>query len=417
MIQKQKKLISKILIILFFISYFVPSFYSFDRIGNQWLYLSIICSISFLFILFETSAHSKIKSLFKEKGLITYSIFIIWAMVSILYSFNKSEAIVTFNQYFTVFISFVIIKILLTNIPNGINLILKMFLLGFFLEIILSISPILVDIEKGELVFRSTRYIGAAANVNITSFSLLYKTPILLYFFCKENRIFLKIIYVLAFISTLLIISVLGTRSAYISVVVIIISYIIYLTQLKNRFLFKIKHILPIIGSALIILFISSIISEKGADIISRASTISIDTNDGSVNQRLRYYKQGISYFFENPFFGTGIGNWKIFSIKYDREHIDGYIVPYHAHNDFIQLLVELGVFGLLLYSTFIFYSIKKLFRIDFFENKINFLFLGIAGTYFIDSMLNFPIARPISQIFLIFFICLISLYNKKSYV
>ena len=152
MIQKQKKLISKILIILFFISYFVPSFYSFDRIGNQWLYLSIICSISFLFILFETSAHLKIKSLFKEKGLITYSIFIIWAMVSILYSFNKSEAIVTFNQYFTVFISFVIIKILLTNIPDGINLILKMFLLGFFLEIILSISPILVDIEKSEYI-------------------------------------------------------------------------------------------------------------------------------------------------------------------------------------------------------------------------------------------------------------------------
>ena len=220
-----------------------------------------------------------------------------------------------------------------------------MFLLGFFLEIILSIFPILMDIEKGNLEFRSTRYIGAAANVNITSFSLLYKTPILLYFFCKENRNFLKIIYLIAFISTLLIISVLGTRSAYISVGVIIISYIIYITQIKNRFLFKIKHILPIIASALIIILTSNIISEKGADIISRASTISIDTNDGSVDQRLRYYKQGINYFLENPFIGTGIGNWKIFSIKYDREYIDGYVVPYHAHNDFIQLVVELGVF------------------------------------------------------------------------
>ena len=68
MIKKQKKLISKILIILFFISYFVPSYYSFDRIGNQWFYLSIICSISFLFILFETSVHSKIKSYLKKKG-------------------------------------------------------------------------------------------------------------------------------------------------------------------------------------------------------------------------------------------------------------------------------------------------------------------------------------------------------------
>ena len=71
-------------------------------------------------------------------------------MVSILYSFNKSEAIVTFNQYFTVFISFILIKILLTNISGRINFLLKMFLLGFFTEIILSIFPILMDIEKGE---------------------------------------------------------------------------------------------------------------------------------------------------------------------------------------------------------------------------------------------------------------------------
>lgn len=417
MITKQKKLISKILIILFLITYFIPPISSYDRIGNQWFYLSVICSISFLFIVLETSLHSIIKSLFKEKGIITYFLFIVWAMGSILYSFNKSEAIVTFNQYFTVFISFVIIKILLTNIPEGKFFLLKILFSSFLLEVFLSIAPILYDIEKGSLEFRSLRYIGASANVNITSFSLLYKVPILLYFFSNENRILVKTFYVIVFMSTLLIISVLGTRSAYISTCVIMISYILYMTQIKNGFLFKMKQILPIISSALIIIFTSSIISKKGTDLISRASTINIDTNDGSVDQRLRYYKHGISYFLENPIIGSGIGNWKIFSIKYDRENIDGYVIPYHAHNDFIQLLVELGIFGLLLYSTFIFFFIKKLFIFNLFEDKINFLFLGIAGSYFIDSFLNFPIARPISQIFLILFICLISLYKEKAHV
>ena len=33
-----------------------------------------------------------------------------------------------------------------------------------------------------------------------------------------------------------------------------------------------------------------------------------------------------------------------------DREDIDGYIVPYHAHSDFIQLGAELGIIGFLLY-------------------------------------------------------------------
>ena len=343
--------------------------------------------------------------------------FIVWALTSILYSFNKSESIVTFNQYFTVFVSFVLIKILLTNVPDGINFLLKIFLSAFLLEATLSIVPILIDIEKGALEYRSLRYIGAAANVNITAYSLLYKLPILLYFFSKENRIFLKVIYVLAFISTLLIITILGTRSAFISAGVVIISFFIYMVQAKNVSSYKIKHILTITASTIIIIFTSKIISDNGTDVISRASTISLDTNDGSVDERLRFYKQGINYFLENPIIGTGIGNWKIFSIKYDKENIVEYIVPYHAHNDFIQLLVELGIFGLLLYSAFIFFSLKKLFRVEIFDNKINFLYLGIAGVYFIDSMLNFPIARPISQIFLIFFICLISLYKGKSYV
>ena len=417
MIQIKKEWISKLLIILFYFSYFIPSFSSFDRIGNQWFYLSIISVISFIFILYETSTHSKIKLLIKEKAFISYLFFIVWALTSILYSFNKSESIVTFNQYFTVFVSFVLIKILLTNVPDGINFLLKIFLSAFLLEATLSIVPILIDIEKGALEYRSLRYIGAAANVNITAYSLLYKLPILLYFFSKENRILLKVIYVLAFISTLLIITILGTRSAFISAGVVIISFFIYMVQAKNVSSYKIKHILTITASTIIIIFTSKIISDNGTDVISRASTISLDTNDGSVDERLRFYKQGINYFLENPIIGTGIGNWKIFSIKYDKENIVEYIVPYHAHNDFIQLLVELGIFGLLLYSAFIFFSLKKLFRVEIFDNKINFLYLGIAGVYFIDSMLNFPIARPISQIFLIFFICLISLYKGKSYV
>ena len=39
--------------------------------------------------------------------------------------------------------------------------------------------------------------------------------------------------------------------------------------------------------------------------------------------------------------FGTGLGNWKIKSIDYDSKDIVGYIVPYHAHSDFIQLGAE----------------------------------------------------------------------------
>ena len=56
------------------------------------------------------------------------------------------------------------------------------------------------------------------------------------------------------------------------------------------------KNILAysLITFSVAIAIITNIISSnnnKTADVIKRASTISLSTNDGSVNQRLRYYK------------------------------------------------------------------------------------------------------------------------------
>ena len=49
-----------------------------------------------------------------------------------------------------------------------------------------------------------------------------------------------------------------------------------------------------------------------------------------------------LTHITSNPIFGTGLGNWKLKSIDYDKNDINGYVVPYHAHSDFIQLGAEL---------------------------------------------------------------------------
>ena len=61
----------------------------------------------------------------------------------------------------------------------------------------MSLIPIIKDIENNKLLIRSMDYKGAAANINITSFSILYKTPILLYFFTKEKKIYIKSIFII----------------------------------------------------------------------------------------------------------------------------------------------------------------------------------------------------------------------------
>ena len=280
----------------------------------------------------------------------------------------------------------------------------------------MSLIPIIKDIENNKLLIRSMDYKGAAANINITSFSILYKTPILLYFFTKEKKIYIKSIFIILLFSIFLIISILGTRGAYIATIICVTSYLAYLLKTNFKIIFKIKQFAIVCLTLILVLLANVNLTQGGSDAISRASSISLNTQDGSVNSRLRYYKQGINHFIENPIIGVGIGNWKLISIDYDKNNIDGYIVPFHAHNDFIQLLAELGLLGLTFYILFIFFSIKKLFKNIFFDDHINFLLLGSLLIYLLDSMINFPIARPISQLFLITFICLISLYEKKAY-
>jgi len=127
----------------------------------------------------------------------------------------------------------------------------------------------------------------------------------------------------------------------------------------------------------------------------------------------------------DNPIFGTGIGNWKFESINYDRLQIDGYIVPYHAHSDFIQLGAELGFIGFFLY-VFIFLSAIYFVYHIIFKSKIeiqdklfSFLLIISLGVYLIDANLNFPIARPQEVAPMALVLALINFYfiNSKEVI
>ena len=407
--------IEKYFLCLFMAAYFIPNFVTTDRIGNQWLYLSVIVLFSLIYISYQKSLITSIKNQFKEKAIIYYGLFLICCLISIFSSLNKAEALVTLNQYLTVFFCFIFFQILSKRITDGGKFILNLLFVLLIIEMVLSLSPIITDIENGSLNFRSMDYSGAAANINITSFSLVYKLPLLFYFFEKFNKPFVKIFLSLLLFNLIFIISILGTRGAYIGIGVSILILFYHLIVSGHTFSHKIKQLiwtlLPIILATLLNI---SFLSKKNNDIITRASSISLSTNDGSVNQRLRYYKHCLTQFYETPFTGVGIGNWKLYSIDYDKKDINGFIVPYHAHNDFLQVLVEIGILGFIFYLVFIFYYTRKLFNKKLFNNNLNIFLFGSLLIYLLDSSLNFPISRPISQLFLVALLTLISINEKR---
>ncbi len=121
-----------------------------------------------------------------------------------------------------------------------------------------------------------------------------------------------------------------------------------------------------------------------------------------------------------NLIFGAGLGNWKLKSIEYDSKDIQGYVVPYHAHSDFIQLGAELGIIGFLLYlgvflwAVYYVYILIRHSDIIIEEKVFLFLLLTSLGVYSIDANLNFPIARPQVLVVWTAIIAIIMIYFQK---
>ena len=412
------KYFSRILIALILLTYAWPNFYSTDRIGNQYLYLSIINFISIIYIYIKYSGNFSFKIFKESPTLMWYLIFIITSLFSILFANNLPEALIGFNQIFNVFISFYTIVFLLTKDKSLKTFIFSLMLGSLIVETFFSLLPIMEDLETGDFTYRSMKYSGLAANINITSFSMVFKLPFLLHYIFYLKKKTYKISLSILLMCVLYIIYILGTRGAIIGLFSIFVFLIIYfLNNIKN--LKKLKTSLILIAIAFISsIILNSITSNKynAANVFERAATISLSTEDGSVNQRLRYYKQAMKHFISNPIFGIGIGNWKFLSIKYDKKNITQYTVPYHAHNDFLQIVTEQGILGLtaylMVFVSFLFTYIKQKL---FFRDPVNIFMIASISIFVIDSMLNFPIARPITQLPFIAILSVISAVQIES--
>ena len=382
---------------------FIPNFNAIDRIGPQWLAMSIINIISVIYLLrnyhiFSSRINTHLKSLI----IACYGLFIVWAFLSFFYALNKVEVIVNLSRQFNVFFMLSSIALLISKIKNLENFLSYIITIFLAIESIAIINDV-VEMINSSGVIDSGLIKGVTANRNITAFSMAIKIPFVLYLLMSLDSPRLKIL--LSSLLTIVIFNILliQSRASYLALMLIIIFFLLQLTYIyKETKAKKLRTLSFVFCSLILATFVNQVyFADKGADALSRASTISFSAEDGSVKQRLRYYEDVLTHMRLNPLFGVGLGNWKFKSIDYDKKDIFGYTVPYHAHSDFIQIGAELGVIGFLLYLGVFFlaflYGYKTLINKTF--SKQQRLFISVIVTslavYSIDANLNFPIARP----------------------
>ena len=387
-----------IILLFFLLIPFVPKFGSVDVIGPQWLLFSIF-NLSFIIYNFFSSGNTKF-IFYKSFLFKLYAFFFLLILLSVLYSVNLNLTIHDIARDINVFLLFCNFLVFVRHKSISFYYVSIVFSFILLLEVAFSLQTILKDFFKDGLeVFDYTRinlnaFLGIAGNKNIVAASIVFKLPFLFYFLYHSKK-FLSIFFSFFFLIFISFnISVLSARAALLSFVFISLSFSCYLLYKKHLIKFFSFLLSISIGVYISILFIPS----NDNNPITRLSTIEVSNESSSF--RLELWEDAFGYSLDKIFIGSGRGSWKIESSQFWKDHGREYLVPYHAHNDFLEIGTELGWLGMLTYLSIFLFSFLFLLK-NFLINKgpfSFFLFLALS-VYFVDAFFNFPMERPLMQI------------------
>jgi len=420
MLSIKKNLPELIFLGLFISTGLISNYGALDRIATQWLYLSVINTLGLIYFLNDKKFITESNKIFQFKPFIFLVLFIVWGFISYFYALNQEEVIVKAIRW--------------VQLPISLFILLNFFQ-SDYLTYVKVISVIVSSILIVELYFTYSTYFqltqlsaydftyafilkGATGNKNINAASLLIKTPFLIYLISLFKNHLFKYLLAGVLIMTTYMVFILSSRSSIIAlffVISILIIRYIYLSA-RNKSIIKNTSYFLILGSLLfsVMLFSVRFNNTNSASIIKRASTVNIE--DTSTQQRLRFYQHSLDQTLNNLIIGVGLGNWKIKSVDYDKKDVVGYTIPYHTHNDFLEISSELGIIGLILYLLIFIFPF-----LDLFQHKegnklinVNTIILLAGIIYFVDANLQFPHARPVMQVPFILILVLAYIQNKR---
>lgn len=396
---------------------FVPKLGSVDVIGPQWLFFSCLN----LIFLFYNFLNSKQILFFKSKSIVVkaYILFFVLLFVSLFYSINQNLTIHDLARDINVFTLFFNFYVLHQNAKINFFHISFVFSAILFLEVLFSLKTFLNDFFKdGFQVFNYTAinqnaFLGITGNKNITAASIVLKLPFLFYLLFRSRKWLITVLGVILFSAISFDLSVLSSRASLLSFVFITLCFCVFLLYSKKYFKFSSLIISIALGIFTSIIFIPS----DSNNPINRLSSIEVSNESSSF--RLELWEDAFSYLKDKLFYGSGRGSWKIESAQFWSEHGKEYLVPYHAHNDFLEIGTELGWLGMITYLSVFIFSFFILLKSFLFKGEQFSFFIFLAlSTYFVDAFFNFPMERPIMQItfaVLLFLITYFELNKNQS--
>tara|TARA_B100001093_G_scaffold82403_1_gene73803 strand:+ start:5536 stop:7266 length:1731 start_codon:yes stop_codon:yes gene_type:complete len=344
-----------------------------------------------------------IKNLIINWITISLSIFLLASLISFVSATNQVESIISISKICILIVTSYFIGVSIINNDNY----KKDFLI--FLISCLSIEVFYFIIDYF-LNYSLQTYTGISTNRNISSFSILIKLPFLFYLshINKRKISFLLFIELISAASIIL----LESRSA------IFLLFAFYLSILIKNIISKDLNSIKrySLKSLALILFLGFYYQNFSIYLKNKQLSISTIVIDESFQNRANYIDISSEMIKNNPINGFGLGMWKLESLKYFNSKDKSLIVPYYAHNDFIQIISEMGYFGLVSYLLLFLIVIRSLYK-DYRRKEIGFYITLSILVMLVDSSINFPFYRPQEIISFIVIFCFVKgddLIQKK---
>jgi O-antigen ligase/Tfp pilus assembly protein PilF len=360
-----------------------------------------------------------------------YLAYLLSALISVYLSCNFADAVFEWlkifllgNVVFAISVYFYNSKKLIEQFINAINILNAAI-------VIIGLVQFLIIFSKQHVTHTATYEVTATfGHKNIFAEMLFLTFPFSLYnLFTKKDK--WKWLSGISAFLTLFLITLTLTRAVWLATIVgFLVSFPFYLyTVIKGNkiatLLKKYKKNIFIFG-VLCLAILSSVFVYSRIDSFNtiKMQTITISSfKYGSVGERFQLWKKSIQVFKENPVFGKGLGSWKIEVLKYGHQGLETENnITFHQrpHNDFIWIVAEQGIIGLLVYFSlvvFVLISIIKLIFKSAQENEKLFYFLSLYAYsgYLIYSCLSFPKERIEHQIVLAFIFSIIIINIGKS--
>ncbi len=223
-------------------------------------------------------------------------------------------------------------------------------------------------------------------------------------FINQKRHLLLRFGYYISAIVMIIAIFLTGSRK---SLLILLIPVIYFLYKKKKRYLLPSLLLSSVIGLLLYKLIMDVEIFHEaiGVRIEEMIAIMSGDTYGNEDTSRTILINFGLSKFLNNPILGVGINNFRVLADE---------IYPgrnYYSHNNYVELLVGVGLIGTLIYYSAYFYIFTRLRKYTdtlSIWGKVFLLILLFLG--FVEVLYY----EPFEQLMFCILFCIVE-YNKKQ--